>query len=390
MPDTQFEVRLPLTERVTLGKPAASAVLEEAERMDARRVFILASATLERETDEIDRIARKLGTRHAATVPGPGAHAPVSRIARAARAAEDAKADLIVAIGGGSVIDCAKVLPLALAHGATDPGAIAGLRIAFDEGGGIVERPGKAPEVPVVCVPTTLSGAEFNSLAGALDEEQGRKLGFQHERMAPVAIVLDPAITVHTPDWLWLSTGIRAVDHAVETLCGEHSNPYHDGLAESGLKLLCESLRQTKADPANLDARLRSQVGAWQASIPLAGGVPMGASHAIGHALGSVRGVPHGYTSCVMGPPVQRWNGEAARNRERLSAAFGEPGKPVHEQFSGLVGELGLPTSLGDVGVSQSDFDRLAEITLHDIWGGTNVRPLRGPEDVRQILALAT
>ena len=115
--------------------------------------------------------------------------------------------------------------------------------------------------------------------------------------MAPVMVVLDPAITRHTPEWLWLSTGVRSVDHAVETLSSYQSNDFADGLAESALRLLVEGLPRVKADPGDLEGRLKCQIGAWQSMISIIGGVPMGASHAIGHILGGTCDVPHGYTS---------------------------------------------------------------------------------------------
>jgi alcohol dehydrogenase class IV len=146
--------------------------------------------------------------------------------------------------------------------------------------------------VRVICIPTTLSGGEFNALSGVTDEKTLHKQGYQHRLMAPVAVILDPAITVHTPHWLWLSTGVRSVDHAVETLASTRSNPFCDGVADSALRLLAEGLPRAKADPGDLDGRLKCQIGAWQSMIPIVGGVPMGASHAIGHVLGGACDVP--------------------------------------------------------------------------------------------------
>jgi alcohol dehydrogenase class IV len=378
------------TERVILGVPAAEAVLDEADRQGAQRVFLLASNTLRRDTDEIARIEQALGPRHAATHSGIRPHAPMSDVAAATRAAMDARADLIVAIGGGSITDSAKILGLALRHGAATAEALDALRIRYDEQGRITSAPTEGPQVRAICVPTTLSGGEFNTLSGAFNEATGQKLGFQHRLMAPIAVVLDPWIPRHTPEWLWLSTGIRAVDHAVETLVSAYTNPYFDGLAESGLKLLADALPRLKRDPADDEARLNAQIGAWQAIVPLVAGVPMGASHAIGHALGAHCGVPHGYTSCVMAAAVQRWNAESGVDRHaRVAVALGDPQGAVSDLLHDLIAGLGLPHTLAAVNVGPEHYQRLAELTLADIWGGTNVRPLSGPDDVIAILHMA-
>src|SRR5262249_14950470 len=161
------------------------------------------------------------------------------------------------------------------------------------------------------------------------------------------AVILDPAITVHTPQWLWLSTGVRAVDHAVETLVSRYSNDFCNGVAESALRLLSEGLPRVKANPTDLPGRLKCQVGAWQSMIPMLSGIPMGASHAIGHVLGAVSCVPHGYTSCVMCPVVQRWNAAATVDAQRrVSAGLGDPNEPAAVLLERLVSSLGMPRTL--------------------------------------------
>src|SRR3546814_14940643 len=90
--------------------------------------------------------------------------------------------------------------------------------------------------------------------------------------MVPVAIVLDPALAVHTPEWVWLSTGVRAVDHCVETLASYRSSDYADGLADSALRLLVEGLARVKADPRDLERRLKCDIGPWQAEMPVLAG----------------------------------------------------------------------------------------------------------------------
>ncbi|MFC3712894.1 iron-containing alcohol dehydrogenase [Sphingoaurantiacus capsulatus] len=378
------------TEKVIMGRPAAEVIAELAAERDAVRVFLLVGDTLRRDTGEIAAIEAALGRRHAATWSGMRPHAPRTDVLTATLAAREAKADLIVTVGGGSVTDAGKIVALLLAHGVTSVEGFEPLHIYVDPDGQVINPLKSGPEVRVICVPTTLSGGEFNTLSGATDEGVQHKQGYDHRAMAPVAVVLDPALTRHTPEWLWLSTGVRAVDHAVETLASMQSNDFADGMADSALRLLVEGLPRVKADPSDLDARLKCQVGAWQSMISIIGGVPMGASHAIGHILGGTCDVPHGYTSCVMSPYVLAWNAEHDASRQaRISAGLGSPGESASVALDRLIRGLGMPRTLSEVGVSEDRFQQIADYTLLDIWGRTNPRPVSSADDILQILRKA-
>ena len=378
------------TERVTIGRPAAEAIRDQAEKMGARRVFLLVSTTLREKTDDIARIEAALGDRHAATCSGIAPHAPRSDVLRAKEQAQQAGADLIVTVGGGSVTDSGKIVALLLKHDIRTVEDFEPLRIWVDDDGVPHNPITVGPDIRVICVPTTLSGGEFNALSGATDEVTMHKQGYEHRGMAPVMVVLDPALSVHTPEWLWLSTGVRSVDHAVETLASFQSNDFADGLADSALRLLVEGLSRAKANPADLEGRLRCQVGAWQSMISIIGGVPMGASHAIGHILGGTCNVPHGYCSCVMSPYVLSWNAEHDASRQaRISACLGKPGEPASEALDAFIRSLGMPRTLGEVGVREDQFQLVADYTLLDIWGRTNPRPVRSADDILEILRRA-
>lgn len=384
------QIVLTAMERVTLATPAAEAVAAEATRLGATRVFILSSRFLAEQTDEITRIESALGDRHAATHYGIRPNAPRSDVLAAAAAARAAKSDLIVTVGGGSVTDAGKIVSICLKHDITTIEGFDRFRTYVESDGTVVSPVFDGPEVRTICVPTTLSGGEFNPLSGATDERIKLKQGYETRLMVPTCVVLDPAITVHTPEWLWLSTGVRSVDHAVETLGSLQSNDFCDGIADSALRLLAEGLPRVKANPADLDARLKCQIGAWQSMIPIVAGVPMGASHAIGHVLGGTCDVPHGHTSCVMSPFVQAWNARVNAHRQvRISACFGEPSIPASVLLDRLIRGLGMPRSLAEVGVSEDKLPLIAEYTLEDFWGRTNPRPIKTAEDVMTILRTA-
>ena len=299
---------LTATERVHIGRRAAEALAEEVQTLGAQRVFLLVSTTLRTTTTEISDIEAALGDSIACVFDGIKAHGPRSDVLAALEAARAVDADLIITVGGGSVTDAGKVVALGLKHGFEKHEDFEGFYVYVDEAGETVVPQFDAPEIRVICCPTTLSGGEFNTMGGVTDDKENKKQGYTHRMMAPIAIVLDPALTIHTPEWLWFSTGVRALDHALEALGSTHSNHFCDGIAGSALRLLGSALPQVKADAKDLDARLRCQVGAWQSMIPVIGGVPMGASHAIGHVLGGTADVPHGYCSCVMAPSVLDFN----------------------------------------------------------------------------------
>ena len=378
---------LTATERVHMGKPAAEALADEATSLGAERVFLLVSSTLRGQTDEIQEIESALGDKLAAVHDGIGPHSPRADVLAAIAAAREVEADLIVTVGGGSVTDAGKVLALGLRHGFDAHEDFDPYFVYVDEQGETIVPQFEGPDVRVICCPTTLSGGEFNNLAGVTDEVANHKQGYTHRLMAPVAIVLDPALTVHTPEWLWTSTGVRAVDHALEALGSLQSNYFADGIADSALRLLAEGLPAVREDPANLDARLRCMIGAWQSMVPIIGGVPMGASHAIGHVLGGTADVPHGYCSCVMAPAVLDFNKPANAERQaRISACFGRPGDDASVIVDEFISGLGMPRSLGEVGVKSDQLELIAEFTMKDFWARTNPRTIAGPDDVRAIL----
>src|SRR5580704_4389879 len=334
-------------DEVVFGRPAAEAVAEQARRLDASRVFLLVSGTLNRATAEVESVRRALGNRHAGTFDAMSAHTPRRCVIAAADQARDAKADLIVTIGGGSVTDGAKAVQLCLANDVRSPDALDALRPVKGADGVVGPPPCRPPTVPQVAVPTTLSAAEFSAIAGVSDERTKTKELFRHPGIVPRAVILDPAVTVHTPEWLFISTGIRAVDHCVEGICSGEANPFGDAQALQGLKLLARGLPGVKGNPRNLAARLDCLLGAWLSMGPLATGVPMGASHGIGYVLGALFGVPHGHTSCLMLPAVMCWNRPAnAAQQDLVSSAMSRAGEEAGDVLDGFIGALGMPRSL--------------------------------------------
>jgi maleylacetate reductase len=382
--------RYPPMDSVIYGKPFAEALAGEAQRMGANAVYVLAGRTLSRETDVLDHLRDALGNRLAGTCTQIGAHTPRTDVVAAANAARAAGADLLATVGGGSVTDAAKMVGLCLGNDVSRPEQLDAFR-AETRADGTTHRPPVAPpSVRSIAVPVTLSAGEFTAFAGCTDTARQVKESYAHPLMMPRAVILDPAIAAHTPLWLFLSTGIRAVDHAVEDICSVNSQPFSDGTSLHALRLLGRGLRATKADPAALEARLDCLLGAWMSIVGSQNGVQKGASHGIGHVLGGTAGVPHGYTSCVMLPHVLRYNATVNAERQRwVSEALGHPDAPAADVVAALIAELGLPGRLRDVGVEQDMLDRIAEGSMHDRWIHTNPRRIDGPATVRMLLDAA-
>ena len=376
-------------ERVRFGVAAADGIAAEAAMRGAQRLFVVTSRSLNRGTDAVARAVAPVRAQLAGLFDECIEHTPRETVLALTRRLRETRADLVVSIGGGTVIDTVKVALVCLAENVDDIDAMGAwhMRVAPD-GSRVVPQPA-APPCRQIAVPTTLSGAEFSDLGGCTDTRHGTKQGYVGRYIGPAAVILDPAITVHTPDRLWLSTGIRAVDHAVEALCSVNAQPLVDATSVRALGLLRSALGRHAGARDDLDARLDAQLGAWLAAFSIRR-TEYGASHGLGHALGADSGVPHGITSCVLLPTVMRWNAAAcAAPLTEVAAALGEPGRPAADQVEDLIARLGLPTRIGQLGIDRARLPLIAEKGMANPWVRTNPRPIADAAQLREILEAA-
>ena len=376
-------------EKTVMGVPLAQAVGNEVDRRAAKRVLLVISGTLSRDTDIAEQIGQRLGDRYAGCYDNTVTHVPRESVIALCTAMRESNADLVLTVGGGTCLDSVKMALLCLAEKITSADQLEDFAIRVNEAGERETPHVSVPPFRQIAAPTTLSGAEFSDLSGCVDTNTQVKQLFSGAEIGPASVILDPAITIHTPMDLWLSTGVRALDHAVETLCSSAPMAIADAGAVHAVRLLGQSLKLNKAEPDNLDGRLDSQV-----AIPLAcaglNRVPYGASHGIGHQLGAVAGVPHGYTSCILLPHVMAFNAKAAGTRlGLLSEALGNPSRPASDSVAELVSELGMPTRLRDVGVTREHFEAIAEGSLLNAWVRANPEPINQVDQVYQILEAA-
>ena len=372
-------------DRVHFGTPVADALRTEATQRGAQRIFVVTSKTLNRKTDAVRGALAQIQPQVVGLFDDCIAHTPRDSVLALADALRAAKADLIISIGGGTVIDTVKVALVALAENLTRIEQLDDwhMRVAAD-GSRVLPQP-RQPPCRQIAVPTTLSGAEFSDLGGATDSRFGTKQGYTGAFIGAAAVILDPRITVHTPAQLWLSTGVRAIDHAVEALCSVNAQPLIDATSVRALALLGRSLKRHVQAPDDLDARLDGQLGAWLAATSIRR-TEYGASHGLGHALGADAGVPHGITSCVLLPTVMRYNAEVcAAQMSEIAAALGEPDRPAADQVESLIQALGLPTRLSQIGLARERLAIIADKAMANPWVHSNPRRI---SEAGQLLAL--
>ena len=380
----------PAQERVVYGRPAGDALAEEIERAGVARVFVTTTRSITGGAI-IGGIVKGLGTRFAGKFDAIAAHSPREAVLAGAEAMRASGADLVVAVGGGSVIDATKVMLLALWRDVRDTAALSAL--AGVRGSARNEASAwsvEAQALRMIAIPTTLSAAEFFPSAGVTDVQKHVKQMYFHPLFVPKTVILDPAATLETPMELLLSTGMRAVDHAVEGWCSVKSAPMADATNREAMRMLFSSLRGIHSEKENLEHRAMAQQGMWLTRIASMAGIPNGASHGIGYLLGGGYGVPHGITSCITLPPVMEWNASVNGARQaEVAAAFGGAGQPAGSVLRKFVSELGLPTRLRDVGLKKELLPAIAAS-----WDGTgpiatNPRKVRGKEDLLEILERA-
>ncbi len=333
-------------ERVHFGLGSIGKIRDELDTIGSRRPFLVTGQSIAKKTDLVARVERASGKKLAGTFAGIKQHALMSGIVQATSAAKEAKTDCLISLGGGSPIDSTKIIVKELSHDF------------------------QLPAIPHVAIPTTLSAAEFSYIAGMTDERLNRKTGFRDLRMVPRLIFLDPELTIPTPGWLWASSGIRSLDHAVEAVYLPNHQPYVDTLALKAIRLLFEDLKVSTDDPANLRSRLNCQLASWMSFAGVLS-VGMGLSHSIGRVIGATWNIPHGITSCLTLAEVMRM--EAKRNPDRLALIAKAEGKsakgiPVEKAaveaadgVSELVRGLGLSKRLRDYGIKKEDLLRIAQ-----------------------------
>jgi maleylacetate reductase len=379
---------------VRAGQPAEIALAQELDRQGRRRAFVLASRSVLQDTGFGARLRGALGERLVGVHSGIPAHGPQEAVLEAIQAARAADADILISIGGGTPIDAAKVVQAALTHDVSTLDELRALALPALTGPSNLDG-AQVGRIRNIAVPTTLSGAEFASLAGALNTQLKQKQGYNHPELAPVAIVFDAQLAAATPARLWFSAAVRTLDHGAEGFLSPDGIALFRSQFLDGLRLMAEGLRAARQalqqgdEAAAAHARWLSFQGVWAVS-PALGRVRFGASHGLGYILGARHGVPHGETSCVLLPAVLQWNAQTLGDQlSAIGEALGDKWRPAHQVVREFIRDLGLPGRLAEVGVHETDFEAIARAGVEHPVVQANPRPITGVDDLLAILRLA-
>ncbi len=316
------------------GPGAVSSLGEELARLEARRVALVTARSLVAEERLISVVQSALGEARVAVTAVVGQHAPMAQVDAAIRAAGAAEVDGVVSFGGGSPIDAAKILAVKLA-----------------------DHAGHAPRaLPHVAIPTTLSAAELAAGAGFTDDA-GNKAGMRDPRLLPDAVIYDAELTLATPLALWLSTGIRSLDHAVEGFMAEGLHPFSDVMALEAIRRLFDSLPRAKAAPGDTGVRTENQLAAWF-SFTLPAQSASGLSHMMGKQIGARYGIAHGVTSCLLLPHVMRYL--KSKQPERMALLEAATGGDAADRVQSLIESLGLPQHIAAYGIGKAELQKAA------------------------------
>ena len=287
----------------------------------------------------------------------------------------------LIAVGGGSAIDCAKGVAIAATH----PGPLK--TYATIEGGSPKITDAAAP---LIAVPTTAGTGSEVARGAIVIVDDGRKLGFHSWSLMPKAAICDPALTLGLPPMLTAATGMDAIAHCMEVFMAPAFNPPADGIALEGLRRGWAHIERATRDGADREARLNMMAASIHGAMGFQKG--LGCVHSLSHSLGGANPkLHHGTLNAVFLPAVIRFNAgaESIQKEERLARmaqAMGlEKSADVAQAVHDMTARLGLPTGLAAMGVTEDLFDAVIEHALLDHCHKTNPR-IASPEDYRAML----
>jgi alcohol dehydrogenase class IV len=300
--------------------------------------------------------------------------------------------DGVIGLGGGSSIGIAKATGLALEELRTGRPARAGY-------------PTDQPLVPVIAIPTTYSGSEMTPIYGVTYQtevgEPPRKVTVTDAKVTPKVSLYDPALTLDLPPALTAGTGINAIAHCIEALYSISRNPVSSSLARSGLQVMSKALPRCYQAGDDLAARTDMLMGSFLAGTALSN-VAMGLHHGLCHVLGGATGVAHGDVNSVLLPHVIRFNLEAtapalaeaalAMGAASAAAAREDPeaaGLAAAGRVSEWVREMRMPERLRDLGVSEADLPRLANLAMANRTVRNNPRAIKDRAEIEALLDAA-
>jgi alcohol dehydrogenase class IV len=323
--------------RVTFGPGSIARLADEVKRVGGTRAVVISMPAEARFAEDAHA---RLGDLSAGTYTGvTSQHVPVEMLRVAAEHARQAGADCYVVIGGGSTVGVGK-------------------GIALETG------------LPIVAVPTTYAGSEMTPIYGIT--EAGVKKTGRDRKVLPKSVIYDVNLTLSLPAHIAAPSGMNAMAHCVEAMYAEDANPIVSLLAEEGIRALARSLPIVVKEPGNVEARSDAQYGAWLGGTVL-GAVGMSIHHKLCHTLGGSFNLAHADTHTVILPYATAYNRDAAPEAmRRIAAALGAT--DAAQGIYDLIGAIGAPRALKDIGMPADGLDKAADLALRNRY--YNPRPL--------------
>ena len=382
--DSDFSFNYFAPTKVVFGVGSVSELPMEVPALGTKAVLVTDPGII--EVGLVDEIKKIMGDNLAGIYSDVPQDTGMDVVDRGAEYAKSIGANVVVSLGGGSVIDTGK-----------------GMCILITEGGSLRDYQGvqtlTRPQTPHIVIPTTAgTGSEVTCMSVTLDREQGQKIIMTEFHNAPRIAILDPRMTEKLPPGLTASTGMDALTHAVESYGSQFRNPISDALALHAIKLIMEYLPKVVDDGSDMVARGQMQIAALMAGWAF-GNALVCIVHAMAHSLGAIMGLPHGTANGLLLPHGMRFNlDEIPELTAAMAGAMGidtkgmdtkEAGEAGIAAVEGLLDRTGHPNRLRDVKVTENDIKKAAELAMSDGSIVYNPRMVMESDEVLEILKQA-
>ena len=357
-----------------------------------KRAFIICSRSLKQKTDYIKNLVSSLGDHCVGVTDKVGEHAPMLNVVDAAIAARETKADVIVAIGGGSVMDLSKLVQLCLTEECYDKDSLLKLQshMANDGKTFTYAGSGKQPAIKQIFLPTTMATAEWTPASTPVNEDTKQKPLYIVKEGSPETTIYDPELMALTPDHLLFATAVRGLDHALNTRCAPVPHPLTNVLMENAIALFIANLPKVKADKHDREAMNNCCLATWYAGMGQMS-VTHGFSHFMVHVLAPHCDLGHSEVAAVLMLANAKWiEKEAADRHDPIKGLLSRKEDSFYSILMELLETLELPRTLDDLGVTEQQIEEVIPFALkHPLLAHNNLRPLDNADQLREVMALA-